>query len=52
MLGGTFVNNSPTIIPFVHVLLPALKLMGANVSLDLHKPGYFPDVVGEVRANI
>ena len=26
--------------------------MGAEISLEVNKPGYFPDVVGEVSATI
>ena len=34
------------------VLLPALKQMGAEVSLTVNKYGFFPDVVGSVTLNV
>ena len=52
MLGGTFVNSSPTVFPFNYVLIPTLERMGAKIGLEVIKPGYFPDVIGEVKASI
>ena len=52
MLGGTFVNNSPTVFPFFYVLFPTLEMMGAKISIETVNPGYFPDVIGEVQATI
>ena len=52
VLGGTFVSCSPTVFPFMHVLIPALSEMGAKICLEVGKPGYFPDIVGEVTATI
>jgi len=46
--GGTDVSNSPTINYLRHVLLSVLERMGAHVSLNVHRYGYFPKGMGEV----
>ncbi len=43
---------SPTIAALEHVLYPALKMFGMDVSLEVVKNGFFPDVVGEVCIDI
>lgn len=50
--GGTHVNFSPTVFPLKHVLIPALKLFGAEIDINVLKNGYFSDVVGEIEAKI
>ena len=34
------------------MLAPTLELMGAQVSIEVVKPGYCPNVIGEVRTSI
>jgi RNA 3'-phosphate cyclase len=46
--GGTDVSHSPTINYMRFVLLPALKRMGMNASLTVHKYGYYPKGMGEI----
>jgi RNA 3'-phosphate cyclase len=46
--GGTDVSNSPSINYLRHVLLPALKRMGVDASLTVHRYGYYPKGMGEV----
>lgn len=43
---------SPTVAALEHVLFPALQLFGINVSLEVIKNGFFPDVVGEVNFTV
>ncbi|HIE30796.1 MAG TPA: RNA 3'-terminal phosphate cyclase [Methanosarcinales archaeon] len=50
--GGTDVRWSPPIDHLRHVLLPALALMGCDVSIDILKRGYYPRGGGRVRAVI
>ncbi len=52
IIGGTYVGMSPTIAALEHVLYPALKMFGLDVSLKVVKNGFFPDVVGEVCLSI
>ena len=46
--GGTDVANSPTINYLRYVLLPTLKRMGLNASINVKKYGYYPKGMGEV----
>jgi RNA 3'-terminal phosphate cyclase (ATP) len=46
--GGTDVTYSPTINYLRHVFLPALKQMGLDVEITVHKYGYYPKGMGEV----
>lgn len=47
--GGTDVSFAPTITYVQHVLLPVLRGMGANVSLDVERRGFNPTGGGRVR---
>ena len=46
--GGTDVHHSPTINYLKHILLPTLKRMGLEASIEIHKYGYYPKGMGEV----
>ena len=50
--GGTDVRWSPPADYLREVLLPLLRLMGAEVSLNVVRRGYYPRGGGEVRAEI
>ena len=50
--GGTDVSHSPTINYIRHVFLPTLKRMRLNVSLTIHKYGYYPKGIGEVTVSV
>jgi RNA 3'-phosphate cyclase len=50
--GGTDVSNSPTINYLRHVLLPTLKRMGINSALTVHRYGYYPKGMGEVKITV
>ncbi len=46
--GGTDVKNSPTINYMGWILLPTLREMGIETSLDIKRYGYYPKGNGEV----
>ncbi len=46
--GGTDVRHSPTINYLKYVLLPVLRRMGLEASIEVHKYGYYPKGMGEV----
>jgi len=46
--GGTDVSHSPTINYLKHLLLPILKRMGLEASIEIHRYGYYPKGGGEV----
>jgi RNA 3'-terminal phosphate cyclase (ATP) len=50
--GGTDVTYSPTINYLRHVFLPALKQMGLDVEITVHKYGYYPKGMGEVTMTV
>jgi RNA 3'-terminal phosphate cyclase (ATP) len=50
--GGTDVSHSPTINYLRHVFLPALKKMGLEASITVHKYGYYPKGMGEVTMTV
>jgi len=50
--GGTDVRNSPTINYMHHVFLPALREMGVDASITVHKYGYYPKGMGEVTLEV
>lgn len=50
--GGTDVRMAPPLDYVVHVLLPLLRRMGAQVRLQARRRGYFPRGGGEVSVNI
>jgi RNA 3'-terminal phosphate cyclase (ATP) len=50
--GGTDVSHSPTINYLRYVFLPALKQMELEVSLMVHKYGYYPKGMGEVTMTV
>lgn len=47
--GGTEVMNAPTIDYFGRVLLPILRNVGGNVTLEVVRRGFYPKGGGEVR---
>lgn len=47
--GGTDVTNAPTVDYFERVLLPVVRGLGARVSLEVVRHGFFPEGGGEVR---
>jgi RNA 3'-terminal phosphate cyclase (ATP) len=50
--GGTDVSNSPTINYLRNVFLPALKQMGLETTITVHKYGYYPKGMGEVTMTV
>jgi RNA 3'-phosphate cyclase len=46
--GGTDVSHSPTINYLRNVFLTALKQMGLDAAITVHKYGYYPKGMGEV----
>ena len=50
--GGTEVLRSPTIDYLDHVLGSVLRSSGAEITLDIHKRGYFPEGGGEVTVRV
>jgi len=50
--GGTDVSHSPTINYLRNVFLPALKQMGLEVAITVHKYGYYPKGMGEVTMTV
>lgn len=49
VIGGTEVMNAPTIDYFGAVLLPVLAGLGAKVSVEIVRRGFYPKGGGEVR---
>ena len=50
--GGTDVSHSPTINYMRNVFLAALKQMGLDASITVHKYGYYPKGMGEVTMTV
>ena len=50
--GGTDVSHSPTVNYIRNVLLPVLKKMGFEVTVTVHKYGYYPKGMGEVTLTV
>lgn len=50
--GGTDVSHSPTINYLRNVFLPALRQMGLEASITVHKYGYYPKGMGEVTMTV
>jgi len=50
--GGTDVSHSPTINYLRNVFLPALKQMGLEASITVHKYGYYPKGMGEATMTV
>jgi RNA 3'-terminal phosphate cyclase (ATP) len=50
--GGTDTWSAPTINYLRFVFLPALKRMGLNAELTMHKYGYYPKGMGEVTLTV
>ncbi len=50
--GGTDVTHSPTINYMRFVLLPVLRKMGLNATINVRKYGYYPKGNGEVTASV
>jgi RNA 3'-phosphate cyclase len=50
--GGTDVSHSPTINYLRNVFLTALKQMGLDAAITVHKYGYYPKGMGEVTMTV
>jgi len=50
--GGTDVSHSPTINYLRNAFLPALKQMGLEATITVHKYGYYPKGMGEVTMTV
>lgn len=50
--GGTDVPWSPPMDYMIHVLMPLLQKMGADVNISVEQRGFYPAGGGEVRASI
>jgi len=50
--GGTDVSHSPTINYLRNVFLTALKQMGLEVTINVHKYGYYPKGMGELTMTV
>ena len=47
--GGLFQDFAPTFFHMERVLVPMIRRMGAEVSLEMLKPGYVPEGQGKLR---
>jgi RNA 3'-terminal phosphate cyclase (ATP) len=50
--GGLFQDFAPSPLHMQHVLLPALRTMAADVSLDVTRPGYVPGGGGVIDLRV
>jgi RNA 3'-terminal phosphate cyclase (ATP) len=50
--GGLFQDFAPSAFHFQHVLVPALKRMGAEVDATIVRPGYVPRGGGVIHVNV
>ncbi|MDD1674936.1 MAG: RNA 3'-terminal phosphate cyclase [Methanomicrobiales archaeon] len=50
--GGTEVHRSPTIDYLARVLLPVLRAAGADIVMDIHARGYYPQGGGRVGVQV
>ena len=50
--GGLFQDFAPSPLHMQHVLLPALRAMGADPSLDVTRPGYVPGGGGVIELQV
>jgi RNA 3'-phosphate cyclase len=50
--GGTDVSHSPTINYLRNVFLTALKQIGLDIAISVHKYGYYPKGMGEVTMTV
>jgi RNA 3'-phosphate cyclase len=50
--GGTDVSHSPTINYLRNVFLPALRYVGIEASVNVHRYGYYPKGMGEVTMTV
>jgi RNA 3'-terminal phosphate cyclase (ATP) len=50
--GGLFQDFAPSAFHLRHVLVPALKRMGADVDATIMRPGYVPQGRGVIRVNV
>ncbi len=52
ILGGTHIPHAPPFEFLAHAYLPVLRRMGAGITLDMARPGYYPRGGGCVTARI
>lgn len=52
IIGGLFQDFAPAAHHLMHVVLPLLKRMNINISLEIIKPGYVPHGKGIIKINI
>ena len=52
MIGGLFQDFAPSAFHLQRVLLPLLRRMGAEIRLEILRPGYPPKGEGELRVEI
>lgn len=50
--GGTDVPWSPPVDYYCHVLIPLLRLMGAQIEMDIIQRGYYPQGGGRVKVKV
>jgi RNA 3'-terminal phosphate cyclase (ATP) len=50
--GGTDVSHSPTINYFQNIFLPALRHLGIEAGINVHRYGYYPKGMGEVTMTV
>ncbi len=47
--GGTEVPNSPTIDYLMHIVAPIYRMIGAELTIDLKRRGYYPKGGGRIK---
>jgi RNA 3'-terminal phosphate cyclase (ATP) len=52
IIGGLFQDFAPSPFHMHHVLAPVLRSMGADVSLEVRRPGYVPGGGGIIEMNV
>jgi RNA 3'-terminal phosphate cyclase (ATP) len=52
IVGGLFQDNAPSAFHMQKVLIPILQRMGANVQVEILRPGYLPRGQGELKLEV
>ena len=52
LVGGLFQDYAPTVFHLQHALVPALARMGADVEVEMLRPGYVPSGEGILRLHV
>ncbi len=52
LTGGLFQDHAPTAFHMREILVPQLRRMGAEVELDMIRPGYVPEGQGQLQMKV